>query len=94
MLDALQDWLSGIALAITSAIGAFLVHLSRGQQKHSERMAVLEHQASQVPELLSEIRDEVKLMRQDGERRQERIFEQIENVRLELKSDIANAGSN
>lgn len=91
MLEAIQDWIGGIALAITTAVGAFLLRLSYGQQQQAEQIAVLKHQAAEVPKLLGEIRDEVKAMREDGSRRQERIFEHIDKVRLELKADIVSA---
>jgi len=78
LLDTIQDWLGGVALTITTAIGGFLAWLGRGHQKHSERMVLLEHQAASVPQLLGEIRDEVKGMREEGRQRSRDMYDKLE----------------
>ncbi len=88
MLESLQDWLNGIALLISGAILAWAKFLSSKISAHEVRLAVHESKLDDIPNGLRAIREELKGLREDGIRREERLYEQTERFRLELKRDL------
>jgi hypothetical protein len=84
MPEWLTQWLAGAALAVTTGLAGAFWRMHVRQNSHAERLAVLE-QTSDV----QNVRSDIKAMRDHIDGRTDRIYEQIEKVRLELKADIA-----
>ncbi len=90
MLEWLQEWLGGIAMLITAAIGGWVVGIHNKTLRHEVAIAILNVKLDDIPNGLRAIREELKGLREDGIRREERLYEQTERFRLELKRDLDN----
>jgi hypothetical protein len=84
MPDWLPQWLATGALSVASVLAGAFWRLHMRQNADSVRLAVLEQSND-----LSHIRDDIKAMREHLDVQGVRIFDKMENVRLELKADIA-----
>lgn len=89
MLDAIQDWAAGVALAVTVGIGGWLMRLSGRVGKHDTDLAVVKTRLDDMPRLLESIRDELRGLRKDSEDGREKLYQRIDDFRKEIKADLA-----
>jgi hypothetical protein len=89
VIEWLSDWVGGIALALTTAVGGWLVGLHSRVNAHATRLAVLDVRMDDIPNGLLAIKTEIQGLRDDGNRRERMMFDQLEKLRLELKDDLA-----
>ena len=88
MLDAIQDWVAGVALAVTLGFGGWLMKLSGRVAEHDKDMAVLRTRLDGMPSLLESIRDEIRGMRRDSEEGRKSLYKHIDEFRKEVKDDL------
>jgi hypothetical protein len=95
MSEWLQEWLGGIALAVVTGVSAWLIRLSALTHKNRERLSVMEvtlvslsDRLDETPDILMDIREEIKSLRREAEERGRRLNERMESMRLEIKHDL------
>lgn len=88
MLDILQDWIGGVALAVTTAIAAWLGKLSSTVHRHSTKLAVHEAKIDDIPNGLRAITAEIKGLREDGKTRSAELYRHMDDMRREIKDDL------
>jgi hypothetical protein len=88
MADWFQDWLSAVALAVATSIGAWLAALSRKLNATATRVAILDSRCDDMPALLKEIKNEISALRLESKERGEALYTHIEAMRREFKDDL------
>lgn len=98
-----MDWLREYVAPAAAVLGIFVApviawvkHISGRVQRESDRnsaldtrLTVLEAQSQQVPALFRDIKHELTTIREDGRERDQKFYDHMDRVRLELKADLA-----
>ncbi len=95
MGDWVWDLLSKIGIVVTGILGSILAALWFRIIGLTERVAMLETTIEQLgktlPAAIANLTQELKESRKDREAQIERLYEKLDDVRLELKDDIKEA---
>lgn len=89
MLEALEEWIAGVAILVTTLVAGWAKSLSGRLRTLETNDALQDAAIKAIPTTLGEIRDEIKGLREDGRNRSTELYKHIDNLRLEIKSDLA-----
>lgn len=89
MLDAIQDWIGGVALLAVGLVATWARSISSRLGHHSTQLAVHEAKIDDIPKGLVDIKTEIMGLRQDGRDREKALYQHMDKMRLEIKSDLS-----
>jgi len=89
VIEWLQDWLGGIAIAVTIGVSGWLKALASKVSRHDTALAVLDVKVDDIPTGLRAIKDEIVNLRNDSKARAEKLYNHMDKMRLEVKQDLS-----